>query len=208
MAITYPRQLPAGIKIASSRIGLSVNQSVFASELTRKISVQSIGSGTSDRWEGLWTTPHLSVADFASLSAWLLSLKGQEKTFYAYDPDRTSPNGVADTGPSSPLIKGASQTGRTIITDGWALSTAGLLKAGDYIGVNGQYVMVMEDVSSDGLGGATISIEPALRGSPPDNSPVIFDNPKMTARLTNSTPTWETDHRKSGPFSFAWQEVL
>ena len=208
MAITYPRQLPAGIKIASSRMGLSVNQSIFASELTRKVSVQSIGAGTSDRWEGLWTTPHLSVASFATLSAWLLSLKGQEKTFYAYDPDRRMPNGVAVSASSTPLVKGALQAGRVLATDDWVISTADLLKAGDYIEVNGQYVMVMEDVTSDGLGNATISIEPALRGSPPDNAPVIFENPKMTARLTNSTPTWETDHRKSGPFSFAWQEVI
>jgi len=82
-------------------------------------------------------------------------------------------------GGGTPLVNGASQTGASIITDGWPNSTA-ILKKGDIItfadvydvnprtyesnGYLKQFV-VTADVSSDVSGNATIAISPAITTS-------------------------------------------
>ena len=98
--------------------------------------------------------------------------------------------GLHDTG-STPLVNGASQSStydtvkaisspnvmaQSLITDGWANSTA-VLKQGDIITLDGVYAVnqdtleqqtflrqfvVNEDVTSDGAGNATFSISPAI----------------------------------------------
>lgn len=86
--------------------------------------------------------------------------------------------GLHDTG-STGIVKGASQTGATITTDGWAVSTA-ILKEGDIITFAGSYgvrnptgavaktlsglqqFVVTADVSSDGSGEADIPISPSV----------------------------------------------
>jgi hypothetical protein len=88
---------------------------------------------------------------------------------------RTHTSGIYTTG-STPLVNGASQTGSTIVSDGWANSTA-VLKDGDVItfagvsNVNPQnrqstgslkQFVVTADSSSDGSGNLTIPISPAL----------------------------------------------
>lgn len=76
----------------------------------------------------------------------------------------------------TPLVDGASQTGSTLVTDGWTASTQ-VLNEGDIItltGVNAvnpqnrqdvgqlRQFVVTADVTSDGLGAATIPIFPAI----------------------------------------------
>lgn len=76
----------------------------------------------------------------------------------------------------TPLVKGASQTGASIATDGWSNSTKVLL-AGDIITLAGCYsvnpvsristgrlmqFVVTEDVTSDGSGNATIKVSPSI----------------------------------------------
>ena len=83
--------------------------------------------------------------------------------------------GTFETG-STPVVNGASQTGASLITDGWAVSTA-VLKEGDVFtvaGVNGlnyfsyantgllRQFVVTADVTSDGSGNATIPIDPPI----------------------------------------------
>ena len=105
--------------------------------------------------------------------------------------------GTFTTG-STPLVNGASQTGNSLVTDGWANSTAILLR-GDIItlasvnAVNPQNrqdtgslrnFVVTEDVTSDGSGNATIPIEPAI--SPAANDPfrTVTQSPANNAAIT------------------------
>ncbi len=82
---------------------------------------------------------------------------------------------VGDYG-GTPLINGASQTGDSLVTDGWTASTQ-VLNAGDIIRISGVYginpqnyensgylqsFVVQQDVVSDGAGNATIVVGPAL----------------------------------------------
>ncbi len=77
----------------------------------------------------------------------------------------------------TPLVNGATQTGATLVTDGWTASAALRLRRGDVFHVAGvfsvnpqsrqstgklQQFVVTADVSSDGSGNASIPISPSI----------------------------------------------
>ena len=89
-------------------------------------------------------------------------------------------NGV---GGGTPLVNGASQTGDSIITDGWPIGTSNIVRAGDvlkFAGDNAVY-RVRADTNSDGGGAAIIPITPNLRVSPATNA--VITNSNVTFRV-------------------------
>jgi hypothetical protein len=98
----------------------------------------------------------------------------------------------------SPLVNGASQTGATLVTDGWSTSITGVVKAGDVFTINGVYAVnpvnkqstgqlrqfvVTADGNSNGSGQLSASISPAITvsgayqtvsGSPGDNAVITL----------------------------------
>lgn len=207
MAISFPRELPQ-VPIKSSRFGLNINQAVFEAGLSRKLTVQNHAAGLTDRWEGVLVTTELNQRQMADVSAWLVSLRGREKSFFTFDPDRKMPLGNAKSTTSSPRVNGASQMGGSIICDGWLASQTGLLEAGDYIQIGNGYHMVLERVDSDALGNATINFEPVMRSSPADNQEIVFENPVLVASLETAVEGWETGPQKTGVISLSWGEVI
>ena len=103
------------------------------------------------------------------------------------DPDGQTARGVA-TG--TPLVKGASQLGNSLITDGWTPSITNILRAHDYIqlssGLTTNLHVNLNDVNSDGAGDATLDIWPDLRISPLDNDPIIVTSAKGIFRLLSN----------------------
>lgn len=104
----------------------------------------------------------------------------------------------------TPLVNGASQTGASLVTDGWTASSA-ILKKGDIFTLAGvfrvhpetktstgvlQQFVVTADVSADGLGNATVAISPSIvtsgatqnvSGSPADNAAITVAGTASTA---------------------------
>ena len=68
--------------------------------------------------------------------------------------------------------------------------------------------MATSDVTSDGLGEATISLEPAIRVSPLNDADIIIDTPAMIARLSNLVNPVDVGPVATTPVSFAFEEVL
>jgi hypothetical protein len=109
----------------------------------------------------------------------------------------------------TPLVNGASQSGSTLITDGWTAAAANRVKKGDVFtiaGVNAvnpqnrvstgslQQFVVTADTSSDGSGNATIPIFPAITASgayqtvdaaPADNAAMTFMGTASTSYAQN-----------------------
>lgn len=105
----------------------------------------------------------------------------------------------------TPLVNGASQTGTSLVTDGWTASAGSRLKAGNVFTIAGVYAVnpwtrqttgalrqftVTADTSSDGSGNATISISPEIvtsgpfqnvTGSPADNAAITVLGAANTA---------------------------
>ena len=85
--------------------------------------------------------------------------------------------------PNTVLVRGAGQTGRSIITDGWPASST-VLKAGQFVTIEDQLVQLTANATSDGSGIATVTFEPAIRSAPADNAPVEYRNPYCLMYMT------------------------
>lgn len=143
--------------------------------------------------------PPMTRAEFAPIDAFVMKQRGQYETFTLVLP-------ILSTGLGSPagtpLIRGASQTGRTLATDGWSTGVV-IFKAGDYIKLDHDKVYkVVADVTSNASASADtpITIEPALITSPADNSAITHTNIPFTVSLTTGVQEFSTG--TSGLFSY------
>jgi len=151
--------------------------------------------------------PPMTRAEFQPINAFIIKQRGQYESFSLILP-------VLSTGLGSPagtpLVKGASQTGRNVDTDGWNNDIV-IFKAGDYLKFanHDKVYTVVADVTAHASGGTTaVTIEPALITSPADNSAITYSSVPFTVALTSGIQEFATD--TSGLFSFEidLEEVL
>ncbi|MGE0270294.1 MAG: hypothetical protein AB7M05_08900 [Alphaproteobacteria bacterium] len=184
--------MPASPAFKTSKFGLRSNTITFESPLSGSVQTLEMPGA---RWTASYELPPMKRATAAAWQAFFVRLRGQAGRFYGYDPDARAPQGVA-TG--TPLVNGASQTGSSLITDGWSVSVTGILKAGDYVafdtGVTSRELhMVVEDVNSNASGEATLSIEPPIRISPADNAPIILSSASCVMMLATPESAWDAN---------------
>lgn len=95
------------------------------------------------------------------------------------------PNGA---GGGTPVVNGASQTGTSLVTDGWSTGVTDVVKTGDVIKISGLTPLyeITADANSDGSGNATLSIYPSIPtgSSPADNAPITRSGCTLTAYIT------------------------
>ena len=186
---------PSALKIQSyqpTRVSLSHN-------LRR-----SVRTNGAQRWVITADWVGLTRAQFAPIQAFVLAQRGQWDTFTAALPAHKLPQGVA-TG--TPLVRGANQQGRSLATRGWTANLAGVMKAGDFLGIAGQtkVYMVTADANSDSTGSATLVIEPALLAIPSDNANLAVRNVPFTLALGGDT--LESAVAPGGIYNFSLQLV-
>lgn len=178
--------IPSAVLFESAKMMLSRNTTVHRSPWTGK-------RYTLARSASYWTIEaRLTKRDGAeagALRSFLVAAKGRENTFsvpltlVGY----TAPaSGYAGT---TGQVKGAGQTGSSLLTDNWTPSTL-VLKAGDYFEVGGEVKMVTADITSDGLGDATVTFEPALRTAPADNASLDYNTPSITMAMQDDDIPW------------------
>lgn len=184
MTITYPLIPPSTPKPAQVRIFATDTVAVSRSAFTMQ---QQAQQHQGMMWGMEITLPPMNREEADPWRAFLLALNGRFGTFRMGDPSARSPRGVA-TG--TPLVNGASQTGQSLITDGWTISVTNILRAGDYIQVGSYLYVVLNDVNSNGSGQATLDIWPRLRSSPADNDPVDPTNTVGLWRLASNDRGW------------------
>ena len=157
----------------------SVQHTYVSRALSGRRQVRQLGG---QFWKMTATFPPMTRAEFAPIYAFVVKQRGRYESF-------TIVPAVVSTGQGSPtgtpLVNGASQTGRSLVTDGWNASIA-IFKAGDFLKIagNDKVYMCTTDVSSDGSGNATISIEPALVASPADDGAITHSSVSFTVALT------------------------
>ena len=206
MAISYPHNPPSspGFQnvVFSAKNVVSMVESPFT--LARQVY-----KWPGERWEAEVTLPPLTQAQAAQWKAWLVALEGVRGTFKLGSPDSKDPQGVA-TG--TPVVNGGSQTGNSLVTDGWTTGQTGIMKAGDMIELNNNLYMVTEDVNSDGSGNATLSVWPALRFSPSDNATITVGDgtnpPEGTFKLDANTIAWQENVHGYVQLSFSALEAF
>jgi len=206
MAITYPLALPThtGIKGVNLRANdiVGMNVSPFSA-------AQQVYKYTGQFWEADISLPVMKREDAEYWVTFLMKLNGVYGTFLLGDPAASTPRGVA-TG--SPVVNGASQTGNELITDGWTVSTTGILKAGDYIqlgsGSSSRLYKVLDDVDSDASGNATLTIWPNLRSSPDDDDTIVTTNCKGVFRLSSNVTEMNVNEASLYGVTFGAKEAL
>ena len=189
--ITFPSVIPTS---AGFRCNYVIAESVSPFSLTSQ--VYDWGGS---RWEGEMTFETFAYDkpdERAELKAFISSLKGKANVFNYGDPEylQFGNRGVA-TG--TPLVKGGSQTGVTLETDGWTTGVTGIVKAADYIqlgtGVNAELYQVIADADSDGSGNATLTLNRPLITSPSDNAAIVVTGAKGVFRLAENATGWDAD---------------
>lgn len=112
----------------------------------------------------------------ADWRGFLVDLDGQANKFRLPVPGAVKPSsGYSGT---QGLVNGIGQSGSTLLVDGLT-ANALYLRRGDYFTVNDELKIVTSTVSASAAGTATLTFKPRLRASPPDNAPIITDNPTM-----------------------------
>lgn len=207
MAVSFPLTFPMTIGIERmtwvAQSLVSVHQSPFTG-------AQEVQAHQGNWWEAIVTISTLdSVTESDDWISFLVSLNGREGTFLFGDPVKISPRGTAL---GTPLVKGASQIGGELITDGWNINQTNTLLAGDYIQLgaasSSRLHMVKQNASSDGSGNITIDIFPSLRESPVDNSVIVINNTKGLFRLSSDSSSWEITSPTLYGVSFAIIEAF
>lgn len=203
MTISYPLAHPTTPSFTSFTLS---HTSVVAKVRSPYTLTAQLQEHQGQMWIADVTLPPMARATAEAWRAWLLALNGPYGTFLLGDPLATLPRGIA-TG--TPLVNGASQTGKTLVTDGWGASVTGILKAGDYIQLSNRLYMVTQDASSDGSGNATLDIFPRLRESPADNSAIVTVSCKGLFRLSSNTNIVAvSDVEQLYSFSFSAEEAI
>jgi len=127
----------------------------------------------------------MTRAEFAPIKAFIMKQRSQLNSFTVIPPIVSNAQGVAS---GTISVNGALSAGVTTAEiDGMALSTDGILKAGDYFRFTGQekVYMAVEDLDADGSGEGTLTFEPPLRSNVNDNVALIYDNVDFTVSLVN-----------------------
>jgi len=206
MAISYPVTFPASIGVSSINIRAKTVVGVSSSPFTGQ---QQVYKHQGQWWEAEVSLPPMKRDEAEQVVAFLIKMNGQYGTFLMGDFLSTAPRGI---GTGTPLVNGASQAGDELVTDGWTVSTTGILKAGDWIQLGSASTStlhkVLDDVTSDASGNATLNIFPNLRSSPDNNAAITISSPKGRWRLASNETDYAIDNASIYGMTFACVEAL
>jgi len=176
--------MPSTPGFASAEFGLITNTQVFIGPLESSAQTLELPGAL---WTVTYGLPLMTYDTAAPWQAFLLELMGPSGKFFGFDPVRTVPRGIYSSGSDTPLVNAASQTGKTLTTDGWRNNGTGLLLPGDYFEVTAsaqkELHMITASVDSNGTGVATMSFVPPLRSSPLNNAVIVVTDPVVEMRL-------------------------
>lgn len=191
MAITYPLTIPG--PLGESEANLKKYDAVG------EVISPFAGSAQQQQWQDqhweldlVW--PEMTWPQFAALDAFAGALHGKFGSFVWSPPQAVNPLG---SGLGSPVVLGSgginSSGSNLLVTNGWAVSTAGLLLPGDFLSVTAtaglprlfQYVAQVPLLSGP-LGTASIDIFPSLRETLTSGQAVTIHGPLGTFRLAEN----------------------
>jgi len=168
------------------------------------------GSQEVQDWGGEWWNYAVTIAlmrpsDGQRLSAFFTSLGGVRGRFLFRDPSIEAAPAVG-----LGVVSGAFQSGRSLVTAGWAESTL-LFRAGDFFslgtGTETRLYQVTMDVISNDVGMATLQFIPKLRSTPANGTMIETFDPKLVLRLNEPVPT-TVGRAGKFQFTFSAREAL
>ena len=188
MALSYPLPFPTITGVRTQRVTPEANVAVSEApfDFTEQTQVHQ-----GERWVFEFSAAFGKRVTHAIWVGFLVGLNGRQGTFTVGDKDAQTALGSASSSPGTPVIDGASQTGKTLNIDGVPSGASNYLKIGDYIQLaNNRLHIITANGSADSAGNIALEIWPSLRESPSDGATVIVDSTVGIFRLANNRPTW------------------
>lgn len=153
MAITYPIALPTAQGFRRVTIEPRSAVAMYASPFTGQ---QQVYQHPAQFLTCSIELPPMTRTEAADFVAAMLSLHGSRGTFLFGDPAWAAPQGTAG---GFPRVKGASQTGNTLTTEGWPISQGAVLRPGDWVQIGSQNLLTRsEDFTHADWGGAGVTV--------------------------------------------------
>lgn len=191
---------PASLRPASVDWGMVHSQYLGRSAFDNTVQAQSLGA---PRWAFTITTGVLRHDEVPRWEALIDQLDGQVNRVRCWDWRREAPLGPA-TG--TPLVRVAN-IGVSLATKGWTANVANILRAGSYVGVNGELKRLVADASSDASGHATLVFRPPLRAVAPVDAPLLLVKPTALFVMTTQRPSMPQQGARSTGWTLSFEEV-
>lgn len=176
---------------------------------------QQAQSHQGERLDFVATLPPMTRDAAAAWIAWRLALQGMFGYFtISVDPTAIDPIGAVTGSPTADSTPGTQNLARSrlLYVENLPVSTADVFKAGDWVSIPiiglPRLHMVLQDISSDSGGLATLDIWPALRGDVPNGTAITYSSPKGTFRLSSNLAPWSVDDAVTYGLDFAAMERL
>lgn len=152
--------------------------------------------------------PLMQQSVYQEYKAFLTSQKGSFNSFTFQYPVSNLGVDKSNTGVATSATHSIGST--SISADGFTTSTNDVLKGGDFIKFSGhnKVYMVTGDINSDGIGNATITIEPPLQAATANDESIDLDKPLFTVALASDDFLTSTDATNFYTISFDIREVL
>jgi hypothetical protein len=207
MAISYPLTMPTVTGIAT--IEMRAINAVAYSRSPFTFSGQ-VHAYAGQMWQADVSLPPMRRGDAEVWLYWLVSLKGQLGTFKLGDPLGCMPRGSARDADTI-LVDGTVSSGGSIGINSAPTSRTNYLMAGDYVqigaGINQQLFKVLQNVSTDGSGTATLDVWPNVRSSIGNATSVKVQDTTGLFRLSSNEQSWSANQAIYG-ITFGASEAL
>jgi len=202
MAIAFPITLPSTGGERSVRWTMLDAVGVGESPYTFS---QEVFEHAGKRWGIEVQLAPMKRADAEEWVAALASLRGRRGTFEFADVLGATGRGALS---GTPLVKGAGQSGGTILIDGCGVSVTDWVKKGDWIQIGTELHKSLVDASSNGLGEVTLELWPGPRTAPADDAPVTVASCKGIFRLGGNERGYDVGLAQIFGLEFSGVEAL
>lgn len=169
---------PAGLYFTDVEIW---NDRVSAAMVSPYTGAQQIQKLPWDAWGFTGGLLPYDPAKAGLLKSFLMQLAGKVNTFKLPVPGSKYP--ISNYTGVEGLVNGAGQTGRSIITDGWAINKP-IVAEGDHFNIGDELFVATSAVASNGTGQATLTFEPPMKAIPANNAPMKVKEPFLLLRAT------------------------
>ena len=174
---------------------LESNTAIFRSVFTGAAETVDRGG---EHWRVRLDYRNIKGADKAVMKAWLTRLNGQQHRFTLHDHSLIQRGSFG----GSPLVWGASQTGKQLSVDGCSTGITNWIRAGDMFEVNGSLKMQTIDATSDGSGQIVLDFIPRIVSAPPNNDTIVTTTPSGLFMLAKPEVQWSNAPGDFSNFSF------
>lgn len=172
--LTYP---DLGNKPSTFSLQLVPNTQSYRSPLSKAVQTLELPGAL---WTCKITYDFLQFYQIQQLKGFFAQLRGAAGRFLIWDMVNENTYGNSS---GNPHVAGAGQKGNQLIVAGFLNASGTVLKVGDMFAVNNELKIVTVDANADVNGTATITFEPPLRSSPPDQTPLVTTKALVQMKL-------------------------